>query len=118
MARKTKADTKQYEFINVDFSHSEREHYQKWTDRSPMDLSTIIMEIADQGWKLSLSYDARHEAYISSMTCKVNDQVHGHKIFMIRHADIDKLIRLSGYYFNEVLMNLSPEAAETDTYSW
>lgn len=118
MARKSAGTKKKFEFVNVDFSESQRSHYEMWTLSETQEIADLLLGIVDNGFKISLSYDERNEAYVGSLTCKTDSTDHAGRIYMIRHTDIDKLIRLCGYYFTEHLMNGGGELFEQDTYSW
>lgn len=106
-----------FRFNQVYFNDREKSHYEKWIAGRQTDVLDILQTFADQGLKLSLSFDNQKDVYIASITFKKGKAHLRNQVFMIRHADLEKLIRITLFYLTEVIdygANLQPEKSDYD----
>lgn len=109
-----------YNFVNVDFSYTERATINDWIETRELSTDQLIVDIVEGGFKLSISEDKRDGVHIITLTDK--RVVKGRReapIYMVKHEDLQKLLFMVSYFFREVLDNGENQGNYVpDTFSW
>lgn len=123
MARRStkKVDfTADYSVINVDFSVEDKMLITEFCKSLSPDSSERVTEIAECGFKLSLSYNVDQETFTLSLTDK--RKVANRKkfpVYMIQHADGVKLLGIGFWFWKEALNGGDTElGSDEDKFSW
>lgn len=96
--------TTSFVLVNVDFSYEERDAVNTWLENRTLVLSDFLLELIETGFKFSVSNDLRTDALTISLTDK--RQIKGRSknpVYMIRHADFEKIFGVAWYFWTVVL---------------
>ena len=106
-----------YLLTSVWFNDSEKAHYEQWLSDSQTDLLDVLISFHDNGLKLSISPDRNGSVFLISVTFKPLGKRKNGYVFMYRHSDLDKALRMALFHAGEIMdwgSNLMAEETETD----
>ena len=115
MARKQMPD---YKLISIWFTTTERTEYETWIAGHPTDLLDLLLEIQENGFKLSISSQDGGEVSLISITKKPGQKNKSGQVFMYRHGDLEKAIRIAHYHFVTVTNFGNDLPAEESSTDW
>lgn len=92
-----------YELHNVWFNDREKEDYQKWIVGHSTAILDLILEVQENGFKLSISSQDSGSTSLISISVKPKGTGGKGQVFMYRHSDLEKSIRIAHYHFTQVL---------------
>ena len=107
-----------FRFVNVDFNAKARTEINLWSDQRSRDFNDVALAVIDAGFKLSASYNDFTDSYQCSVTEKGSkDTVK--RVYVLRHNDFTKLLKLATYFFVVMLDNGNAEYdLEEENYDW
>lgn len=112
--------TADYSVINVDFSVEDKILITDFCGSLSSDSASRVRDIVECGFKMSISYDSRNEAFTLSLTDK--RKVSGRAkfpVYMIHHADCEKLLSIGFWFWKEALNGGDTElGSDADKYDW
>jgi hypothetical protein len=118
MAKKKAGSYTDFTLKYVDFSHNERKRYSQWETKRTIAIEDAIGEIIDAHMKLSISIHPNDGVYLISVTPKdANFPGHG-VVFIFRHVDLLKVVRMATYYLFEIVANGGGDIEPDDTLTW
>ena len=93
-----------YKLENVHFNEVEKREYRDWADNTSDILRSDLLPVVEGGFKVSYSFDEYNETYICSITGKKppNPKLKN-QVFVLRHADFEKVGSLAVYFFTVLL---------------
>ena len=109
-----------FTMINIDFAPAEKVVISDWLKSFSSTFDDAINRIVDGEWKISFSYDAYHECYVGSLTPKnLPKTVPEVPVYLIRHADITRLLGVLIYFWTIQLSNgENLYDLKQDKYDW
>lgn len=119
----TTKKTKKWEFkgfINHQFTPKQITDALDWFETRTIILSDVLMDWADQGYKVSIGWDDYKNAYGFSATAKrTNSELDGYCI-QFHHVEMHRLLCVSAFVLSELIANdaIQPDSGEDPTTSW
>lgn len=109
-----------FEMCNVDFSLEDRVVINTWLEETIIPFSDVVQDIVEKGFKLSISAAHGREVYTLSLTDKrpiMSNQKA--PIYLLRHADLEKLLGVTYYFWTEQLNRGDNQvSSSTDDLAW
>lgn len=92
-----------YELHNIWFNDREKANYEKWLVGHSTAILDLLLEVQENGFKLSISSQDNGSTSLISISVKPKGKQGAGQVFMYRHSDLEKSIRIAHYHFTQVL---------------
>lgn len=102
--RRTTPSFSDFNMVNVDFSMEDRILINDWLASRTIDIIDTLINVAEAGFKVSLSWSKNDEAFTLSLTDR-RPKKRGVKsnVYLLRHKDAEKLVGVATYFWNVTL---------------
>ena len=115
MARKA---FKPYDLHSVWFNDQEKIEYENWISDRTLDILDCLLELQENGFKTSISSDGAKGTPLISISIKPRTQKDAGRVFLYRHSDLEKCIRIAYYHFTVVSQFGQKLLEEDSTLDW
>jgi hypothetical protein len=107
-----------YDLISVYFNDREKLEYEQWIHDTPRSLLDILTDIRENGAKISISSQGDDLTPLVSITLKRARKKSAGRVFMYRHVDLEKCLRIAYFHFT-VVSNYGEELqTEKNSLDW
>jgi hypothetical protein len=117
---RSNSPTIKYGMVNVEFTPKEKGEIGVYLHGLDIQIADLILMATDSSHKISFSRDDYHECYVCSITDKRSiTNRKENPVYLLRHADLDKLFGIAWWFFVEALQRgENAFASEANVYDW
>lgn len=107
-----------FEFVDLRLTEGDKESFNKFLKTPQADLDAMTLDLLAEGYKISFSYDQRHDCVICSITGTKEAKYNSGLILTSRAADYNEALAL-GLYKHFVIFNRSKwKSTDKDSNRW
>lgn len=91
------------EFVNLTLTAAQKKQFAKWFEETRADLFAHMLVIAQEGYRLSVSFADKNDMIVASYTCKSESSPNVNKCVSSRHDDPEVAVGIAVYKLIEML---------------
>lgn len=107
-----------YDIKSVSFTEVEKAEYSAWIEGRSIDILDVLTTFVEGGLKASISTDKYSEAPLLSLTFPPTHKNIKSTVFLLKHAQLDKLLSIGLFYYVEILDHGEAKPADEDDLDW
>lgn len=92
-------------FLNIVFNDKERLEVNAWIEARSLSVHDCIVDIAERGFKTSISFDSRKDVWYFSFTGKRTNTIYDGYCVTLSHRDFEKAVFIGAYVVEVLLEN-------------